>query len=101
MPRSKAEAVRVVEDSERPERRVVVEHRLAHTHDHDVRHPLRRYVAGAHEDLLGDLTRLQVPLDPKQPCSTERAAHRASDLCRDAYRAPVLLGDHNRLYGVA
>src|SRR3712207_7487000 len=51
--------------------------------------------------LLGDLTRLQVPLDPKQPRRAERAAHWASDLRRDTYRAPGLLGDHDRLYGVA
>src|SRR5829696_1444000 len=30
----------------------------------------------------------------------ERAAHRASDLRGDAYRAPGLLGDHDRLYSV-
>src|ERR687890_722589 len=101
MPRSKAEAFGVVEDSERPERRVVVEHRLAHTHDHDVGYPLRCDVSGADEDLLGNLTRLQVPLDPKQPRRAERAAHRASDLRGDAYRAPGPLGDHDRLYGVA
>src|SRR3712207_3210188 len=51
--------------------------------------------------LLGDLTRLQVPLDPKQPRRAERAAHRAPDLRGDTYSAPGLLGDHDRLYGVA
>src|SRR5215211_1742232 len=39
-------------------------------------------------------------LIPKQPRGAERAAHRASHLRGDAHRAPGLLGDHDRLYGV-
>src|SRR5215218_875923 len=101
MPRRQPETVRVVEDSERSECRVVVEHRLAHTHDHDVGYFLRCDVPGADEDLLGDLARREVPLDPQKPRRAERAAHRASDLRGDAHRAPGLLGDHDRLYSVA
>ncbi len=100
VPRGEVEPIPVVQDPEGLYGLVVVEHRLAHTHHHDVRDPLGRDVAGGDEDLLGDLARLQVALDPEQPRRAELAGHRAPDLRRDADGVPSPLRDHDRLDGV-
>jgi hypothetical protein len=44
---------------------------------------------------------LQVALDAQKARRAERAAHRTTDLGRDADGAPAFLGDHDRLYEVA
>ena len=69
---------------ERGAHRIDVGQRLAHAHEHDVRHPLLGGVLRAH-DLLDDLAGVEVAFEAGLAGGAERAPHRAPGLGRDAH----------------
>ena len=71
----------VVKPCARVEHGLDVGEGLAHSHEHDVRDALRRRVLRA-RDLLDDLARRELTLEPGLTGRTERAAHRAPGLRR-------------------
>ena len=67
----------------RPHHALVVEQRLAHAHEDDAAHRMRRVGADLHH-LIDDLPRRQVAAKAHAARGAEDAAHRAADLRADA-----------------
>ena len=91
MPRPQAEALRVVQRLHGREDPVEVQQRLAHAHEHDVGQPLavRREPASGVAGLVDDLGRLEVAPEAELARGTERTAHGAAGLAREAQRVPL------------
>jgi hypothetical protein len=96
-----AQPVGIVENGERGVHRLPVHERLAHAHEHDVRHRHGRVEQPHLAHLPGNLVHGQIAREAHGAGGAEGAAQRAARLRRDAQRHPVAVGDGHRLDGLA
>ena len=79
----------VVEPLDRGPHRAVVGQRLAHPHEHHVRHPPGQRRPPGPDHLLDDLAGGEMALEAGLAGGAERAGHGAAGLGRHAHRGPV------------
>src|SRR5438067_1593962 len=80
----------MAEDARRLHHRVVVEERLAHSHEHDAAHGPVGFLADR-EDLADDLVCGEIAFEAQRAGGAERARKRATRLARDADDVLLLL----------
>ena len=83
---------------------VVVRQRLAHAHEHDVRHAALGVIGealGGADHLLDDLARRQLPIEASLARRAEAAAHRTPRLCAHAHGRAIAVTHQHALDGAS
>lgn len=80
----------------RPQDRLDIEQRLAHSHEHHMAGALIHHLAHA-QHLINDLVHRQRALQSLLAGGAEKASHGAAHLAADADREPIIGGDAHRL----